>query len=144
VPATAPILATTVPASPANDNNPRVRGTADPGATVTLYTAPDCTGAVAGTGSDTDLAGPGIQVSVPDNSTTTFYARATGAGGTSECSAGISYTESTPATPGQPPVVTPTPEPTPAPKKCKKKKKSKPKAAAVAAKKCKRKGKKKQ
>ncbi|MDX6606168.1 MAG: hypothetical protein QOD14_708, partial [Solirubrobacterales bacterium] len=82
------------------------------------YKAAGCTGPVAGTGSGATLAGAGIPVSVPDNSTTSFYAKATGVGGTSGCSGARSYTEVTPAVVIPPTVVTPTPAP--AAKKCKK------------------------
>jgi Ca2+-binding RTX toxin-like protein len=44
-----------------------------------LYTDAACTSAVAAQGSAAALASPGLSVSVADNSTTTFYARATDA-----------------------------------------------------------------
>src|SRR5262249_23769672 len=58
-----------------------------------------CTGPSAGTAAATQFAGSGIPVSVPDNSTTTFYAQATGVGGTSDCSTPLVYTEVTPSPP---------------------------------------------
>ena len=83
----APALTDTDPVSPANDNSPKVKGSAESGSTVTLYTSSDCSGAAAATGSDADFATPGITASVADDSTTTFYATARDAtGNTSTCS----------------------------------------------------------
>ncbi len=133
---TVPVLTGVAPASPANDNSPRITGSADPGSAINIYTTPDCTGTVAGTGNDTDLSGSGIAVSVPDNSTTTFYAKAVSNGG-SDCSTGVTYTEATPAaqTP-VPPVAPGTPvAPADTPKKKCKRAKAKPKNAGAAAKK---------
>jgi CSLREA domain-containing protein len=130
-----PTLTSTNPASGGDNNNPKVIGTATASSTVNIYKGAGCTGPVAGTGSAATLAGAGIPVSVPDNSTTSFYAKATGVGGTSDCSAPLSYTEVTPPPPA-PPAVTPTPTPTPTKKKCKKAKK---RVAQSAKKKCKKK-----
>jgi hypothetical protein len=115
-----PALTSTNPPSGSDNNAPKLIGTATASSTVNLYTQAGCTGPLAGTGSGADLAGLGIAVSVPDNSTTTFYAQATGVGGTSACSTGLGYTETTPP----PPVATPaeTGERAAALKKCKKKK----------------------
>ena len=90
-----PVLSGTNPASPANNNNPRIIGAAEAGSTVRLYTSSDCTGAVAGQGSAATFASPGIRVSVADNSTTTYYATATDASdNTSGCSTtSVTYTE---------------------------------------------------
>ena len=52
------------PDSPANDNAPRIKGTAADGSTVRLYTTADCTGAPAATGTAAALDGPGLTVSV--------------------------------------------------------------------------------
>ena len=73
----APTLTDTDPASPANDNFLGVKGTAESGSTVRLYTSSDCSGAAAATGSEAGFATPGIPVAVADDSTTTFYATAT-------------------------------------------------------------------
>ena len=96
-----PTLTSTNPASGANNNNPKIIGTATPSSTVNLYTTSDCSGTLAGTGSGTTFGTPGIPVTVADNSATTFYAQATGVGGTSDCtSTGLTYNEVTPpATP---------------------------------------------
>jgi Bacterial Ig-like domain len=88
-----PTLSSTSPASPANDNSPKVEGSAEAGSTVALYTAADCSGSTAATANASGLAA-GLTVSVPDDSTTTFYATATdGAGNTSGCSSGLAYVE---------------------------------------------------
>jgi hypothetical protein len=92
-----PNLVSVNPASPANDNFPHLIGSADPEATVSIYATADCTGAVAGSGTGAAFAAPGIQVSVADNSETTFSAKATMAGFASFCSApSIPYQEVTP------------------------------------------------
>ena len=90
-----PVLSSTTPASPANDNKPLVRGTAQAGATVRLYADASCAGAPAGEGSAARLQSPGLSVTVADNSTTTFYADATDAAGNpSACSpSSVSYLE---------------------------------------------------
>jgi hypothetical protein len=88
-----PTLSSTSPASPANDNNPKLKGSSEAGSTVALYTADDCSGQAAATGNAAGLAA-GLAVSVPDDSTTTFYATATdGAGNASGCSSGLAYVE---------------------------------------------------
>jgi Ca2+-binding RTX toxin-like protein len=80
---------TTAPGSPSSDNAPRVTGTAPAGTTVKIYTDPTCAGTVAGSAGAAVFASPGIQVTVPSNSTTTFYATASDTiGNASPCSAG--------------------------------------------------------
>ena len=83
------------PDSPANDNDPEIKGDAEAGSTVDLYTDVNCTSAVAATGSATDFNAPGLSVNVADDSTTTFYATATdAAGNTSACStSSLTYRE---------------------------------------------------
>ena len=92
---TAPTLTDTDPNSPANDNAPEVKGTAEAGSTVRLYTTPACLEPAAAIGSAAAFATPGLTVSVADNSTTTFYAKAVDAlGNASGCSFGsITYVE---------------------------------------------------
>ncbi len=117
-----PELESTDPASGANDNNPKVKGSIDVGladpadVTIDVYGTNDCAGSLLGTGTAEDLEGAGVPTTVPDNSTTTFYATSSGVGGTSECSeTSVTYTEVTP------PVTPITPvTPTPTKKKCKK------------------------
>jgi subtilisin-like proprotein convertase family protein len=96
VPPPPPTLTATAPASPANENNPKVLGSAIAGSTVRLYAAGDCSGPVIVEGPAAELASPGLTVAVPDNSTTTFTA---GLAGASVCSAPIAYVESTPGPP---------------------------------------------
>ncbi|MCA1571289.1 MAG: hypothetical protein LC798_13415, partial [Chloroflexi bacterium] len=82
----APLLTRSDPGSPAGDNTPQLRGNAATGSTVRIYANPTCTGDPAGQGSAATFASTGIAVSVADNTTTTFYATATNATGTSPCS----------------------------------------------------------
>jgi large repetitive protein len=90
-----PTLSGTAPASPANDDTPRVKGAADTDSTVRLYRTTDCSGTPAATGSAAEFAFPGLEATVPDNSTTRFRATATdAAGNTSTCStSSIVYVE---------------------------------------------------
>jgi hypothetical protein len=82
-----PTVSTTSPASPANNNSPKILGSAEAGSTVKLYTNASCTSGLAGTGTAAAFASPGITAAVADNSTTTFYATATDASNnTSACS----------------------------------------------------------
>jgi len=75
---TIPCLNGTTPDSPANENEPEIFGSTDAGSTVTLYTDSDCNGTPVGSGSASEFAAPGIEVdSVPENSSTTYYATAT-------------------------------------------------------------------
>ena len=96
----APTVSSSSPASGANDNNPKVIGTAEANSTVKLYTNNTCTSAVAATGTAADFASPGLTVTVANNSTTTFFATAQNAAGISTCSpTSVSYTETTPPPP---------------------------------------------
>ena len=90
-----PTLTSTNPASPADNNSPFIIGTATSGTTVKLYTSATCTGSPVATGTTSAaLASPGLQVSVADNTTTSFYATATdNLSNVSDCSTAISYTE---------------------------------------------------
>jgi hypothetical protein len=96
-----PTFTRSSPLSPANENSPRIMGTSFANSTVALYTNPSCTGMPVGTGPAAGFAAPGIAVSVPDNSTTTFFATATDlAGFPSPCSgSSLSYVESSPLPP---------------------------------------------
>ena len=88
-----PSLTATSPASPADDNTPAVVGRAEDGSTVRIYTTADCTGAfVQATAALLESAG--VEVSVADNTTTSFRATATDAAGNrSACSDPIAYVE---------------------------------------------------
>ncbi len=93
----APQLTATNPASPANENHPKIIGTAEAGSAIRIYEGIACSGEPAATGTEAELASPGIAVTVPDNFSTQFSATATDAAlNTSPCSAPIEYTESTP------------------------------------------------
>jgi hypothetical protein len=93
----APAFSSVSPASPANYNFPYLIGSADPEATISIYVGSGCSGSPVASGSGAAFATPGIQVSVADNSETSFYAKATIAGFTSACSASpIAYHEVTP------------------------------------------------
>jgi hypothetical protein len=103
-PPAAPTITGSDPASPANDNNPKLKGNAEAASTVRIYTSSNCSGPITAQGSAAAFASPGFGVSVPDNQTTQFTATATDAvGNTSACSAAFSYTESAPPPPSQPP-----------------------------------------
>ncbi len=85
----AAIMGGTSPASPRNDNSPRILGTAPAGTTVRIYADAACTGAIFAQGSAAAFASPGLTVSVADNTTSTFYARVTDAAtNVSGCSPG--------------------------------------------------------
>ena len=101
-PPAAPTFTATDPASPANQNSPKIEGSAQPGSTVKLYTSSDCSGSPIATGTAADFASPGITVSVADNSSTTFRATATDANSaTSACSTdSIAYLEDSTAPSG--------------------------------------------
>ena len=79
-----PSALTTAPASPSNVTAPRIRGTADAGSTVSVFTTDDCSGTPAATGTAAEFASPGLAVSVAANSSTSFYAKASD-GGDSFC-----------------------------------------------------------
>jgi len=130
----APTITGTDPPSGSNENNPLLLGTAAPFSLVHVFPSSDCSGTETGAETAEEFASPGITVSVPDNSATTFSAFAVNDAGTSDCSGPFTYTEVTP-----PPVVAPQPLPSAPPaakKKCKKKKRH---LASSARKKCKKK-----
>jgi hypothetical protein len=81
------------PAGPANQNLPRVTGSAEADATVRLFANPSCQGPAAGGGTGAQLAA-GLPVRVPDNATSAISAIAIDvAGNASPCSSPLSYTE---------------------------------------------------
>jgi len=94
---TAPTLTSTSPASGADDNSPKVIGSADSGSTVTLYGNSNCSGSVLGSGPAATFNSTGISISVADNTTTTIYGNITDAfDNVSACSTSfVSYVEST-------------------------------------------------
>jgi hypothetical protein len=93
-PPAAPRITDTDPNSPANDNAPEVKGTAQAGTIVRLYKTSNCTGAFVAQGSRAKFASPGITVPVPNNTTTTLRARAVDAAGNlSPCWGSFTYVE---------------------------------------------------
>jgi subtilisin family serine protease len=93
----APELTSTNPASPANENHPKVIGSVEPGSTVELFAGSDCDGTAVATGTAEQLASPGLEVTVADDSVSEFSATATDAAlNTSDCSEPIEYVEDTP------------------------------------------------
>jgi CSLREA domain-containing protein len=90
----APAILASVPKTPANNNSPKLKGLAEAGSLVRIYKTAGCTGSAVKAGSAAAFSSPGLAVSVPDNSTTTFRATATDASNnTSACSAGFTYVE---------------------------------------------------
>ncbi len=90
----APQITSTSPASPANDNNPEVKGSAEAGSTVRLYESPSCGGAIEAQGSAAAFASLGLTATVANDVTANFSATATDqAGNLSGCSTPFPYTE---------------------------------------------------
>jgi hypothetical protein len=91
----APSITDSDPDSPANDNAPELKGTAEAGSTVRIYTNATCTSAVAAMGSANAFASPGLTATVGNDTTTNFYATATdAANNTSPCSSpALTYVE---------------------------------------------------
>jgi alpha-tubulin suppressor-like RCC1 family protein len=107
-----PAALATTPASPANENRPRLVGTAPSDLTILVFTDPFCAGPLAAKGTGLELGSPGIQVEVPDDSTTTFHVVGVRADGfASPCSDGVTYVED--STPPAPPLLTATDPPSP-------------------------------
>ncbi len=72
-----PTFSSVSPESPANNVNPHLIGNAESESIVSIYTNADCSGLPVASGSAAVFATEGIPVSVPENSVTTFYAKAT-------------------------------------------------------------------
>ncbi|MDX6411096.1 MAG: hypothetical protein QOE91_612, partial [Gaiellaceae bacterium] len=110
----APSVTSSAPLSPANNNAPKIIGSAEAASTVKLYTNATCTSTVAGSGTAAAFASPGLAVTVAHDSTTSFYATATDAAGNiSACSSGaVTYVED--STPPPPPTLTSTSPASPA------------------------------
>ena len=89
-----PTVTSATPPGPSNSTTPLVKGTAEAGSTVTLYSNGTCSSAALGTGPAADFNGAGITATVPANATTTIFAKATKAGqADSACSTtSVSYT----------------------------------------------------
>jgi hypothetical protein len=108
-----PAITASDPGPPANDNNPEVKGTAEAGSTVKVFSTGDCAGSPVGTGTATEFATTGITATVPDDSTTELRATAADVQGhISACSDPFPYTEDSTA-PASPQIVASSP-PSPA------------------------------
>ncbi|HYJ20595.1 MAG TPA: S8 family serine peptidase [Solirubrobacterales bacterium] len=93
VPPPTPTLSATNPPSPSGNAQPRLKGLAQPGASVDVYANASCSGSPVAAGTAAQLAAPGIAVPVVDGTVTELTTRATDlAPLTSTCSAPISYT----------------------------------------------------
>jgi hypothetical protein len=91
-PPPAPQLIGTDPPSPSASGTPRIRGTAEVGSVVRIYSGAGCGGNPVATGIAAELSSPGIGVSVTEGLTASFSATAADAAdNTSACSAPISY-----------------------------------------------------
>ena len=101
----APTVSATTPASPSNDNGPKVTGTAEADAIVKLFTTSNCAvGSQVGSGSGQDFSTTGVTATVPSDQTTTLYAQASNVAGwavSARSSTSVAYTEDStpPATP---------------------------------------------
>ena len=90
----APSLTDTDPDSPANDNNPEVKGSAEAGSTVKIYSTAGCTGYAARKRWQRCLQRGGITTPVAGDQTTSLRATATdSANNASGCSHALAYTE---------------------------------------------------
>lgn len=88
---TAPTLSSTNPVSPGTASSPAVKGAAEPGSTVTVFTDATCSAAASVNGAAAALD-TGIPTPAAPNATTTFAATATDvAGNTSDCSTPVTY-----------------------------------------------------
>lgn len=81
-----------LPGGRANDNAPRVAGSAPDAATVKVFSAAACAGPVVTSGSAADFAN-GLRVDVKDNSTNIFTAVSAAGGKGSACSDPVTYVE---------------------------------------------------
>lgn len=98
-----PTLTGTNPTSPNASTQPALLGTSEAGASIKLYSTPDCSGEPIATGSAAQLASPGIVVAVATGSTTSFRATAEVAGITSPCSNAVTYAQASEPPPPPPP-----------------------------------------
>jgi len=88
-----PLLKATNPGSPASSTAPKIVGEAEAGSTVKIYRTASCSGEPVAHGSATELASPGIGVSVAVGETAKFWATAEAEGFISLCSAPIDYVQ---------------------------------------------------
>jgi Bacterial Ig domain/Glycine rich protein len=89
-----PTGVTLTPAGPANNTRPKITGTVEAGATVSVYATTDCSSPLVASGTAASFASPGLVLAVTDDSTTTFSVQATDAvGNVSPCSSAVTYVE---------------------------------------------------
>lgn len=93
-----PTITDTDPDSPSNQNDLKVKGSAEAGSTVRLYKAPTAADCTPGNLLDTDgapvFSSPGLDASASSDTTVRFRATATdAAGNVSGCSEGVDYVE---------------------------------------------------
>lgn len=94
LPTSAPVLAETLPPSPANNASPELLGTAEPGVDVLLYTDVQCEGPLLGATTASAEGTFRVRLAVPENRSTTVYAVAERKGTSrSSCSGGLTYVE---------------------------------------------------
>jgi len=87
-PVPTPTVSSVAPDSPADDNSPAIRGSAEAGSTVHVFANAACSGAPLASGNSAAFVSPGITVAVGDDTSTDFYASLTDAkGNASACSA---------------------------------------------------------
>lgn len=88
-----PALEKTNPASPNPSTTPAIVGQAAAGSLIKVYRSSDCSGEPVAQGTATQLASPGLTVTVPvaTGATTSYRATAEAEGVVSACSASISY-----------------------------------------------------
>lgn len=90
------VITATIPASPANNNNPKIKGTLPSGGTldtVKIYANGSCSGKAAAKRAPAKFTGAGIPITVPDNSTTTITATVNLNGSATPCSDPFTYVE---------------------------------------------------
>jgi hypothetical protein len=94
VPPHNPAILSSIPKSPANNNNPKLKGLAAAGSIVRIYKTAGCTGSPVKAGSASTFTSTGVPVTVANNTTTIFHATATdSSNNTSTCSPGFTYVE---------------------------------------------------
>lgn len=95
------VFSSSTPPSPSYNTAPLIRGVAEAGSTVQLFTNPQCTGGAVTQGSAEAFAAPGLEVQVAENLATTFYATATDAvGNVNACStSSLTYVHSSTISP---------------------------------------------
>lgn len=99
-----PALEGTNPASPNISTEPAVFGQAESGTAIKLYDSPNCEeGEPVANGTAAQLLAPGITVTVPVGSTTSFWATAEADGIVSPCSNAVTYKQGSPSPPPPPP-----------------------------------------